>query len=112
MASSTSRSLPALAIFTKPTKKALVSTVVAFVLFATALVLLWSLLNPSAQTVVALFVGGLSIGAADLFGASAKRIGTMLHILCLSGFYCGAWLVVLALDWLLFDLHFMTWMGW
>ena len=112
MASSTSRNVQALSLFIKPTKQAWVSIPTAFILFSVALALLWVLLEPPVQTVTALLVGGLSIAVSDLFGASAKRLGTPVHVLCVSGFYCGAWLVVFVVDWLLFDLQFMAWMGW
>lgn len=112
MSSSTSRTSPELAFFTKPDKALLQLTAVTLLLFFMGLALLWVLLAPSAQTVLALLVAGLSVGMADLFGASAKRLGTLSHVLCVSGFYCGAWLVVFAFDWLFFDLLVMGWMGW
>lgn len=112
MASSTSRNVQGLSFFIKPTKQAWLSMQIAFLLFSAALALLWAGLDTPVQMVTALLVGGLSIGTADLFGASAKRLGTPAHVLCVSGFYCGAWLVVFVLDWLFFDSQFMAWMGW
>lgn len=100
------------AIFTKPSSQHWRTGLLSLALFTGALLAMWVLLRLPAPTMVALFVGGLCVGLADFFGASAKRLGNMQHAFVVMGLYCGIWLTVLPLDWFFFDLNGMTWMGW
>ena len=105
-------SLPQHALFTKPTKQGWLAFALAVGAFSVALGLLSVLFSLPMQTTIAMLVGGLSVGLADLLGAGAKRVGTMQHVLCVAGFYCGFWLAMFVVDWLFFGYTVMPWMGW
>ncbi len=105
-------SLPSRALFTKPTKQGWLTFGAALACFCVALSLLAALFSLPTQTTIAMLVGGLSVGLSDLFGASAKRVGTMHHVLCVAGFYCGAWFAMFVFDVLFFGHTVMPWMGW
>lgn len=112
MSSHPTLSLPSRALFTKPTKQGWLTFGVALACFCVALGLLAALFSLPTQTTIAMLVGGLSVGLSDLLGASAKRVGTMQHVLCVAGFYCGAWLAMFVFDVLFFGHTVMPWMGW
>lgn len=103
---------PTISIFTKPSRAQWRTGFVSLVLFAGALLAVEQLLHLPAPTMVALFVAGFCVGLADFLGASAKRLGNVMHAFIVVGFYCGIWITVLPLDWLFFDRHGMAWMGW
>lgn len=112
MPSFSTLSLQHRALFTKPTKQGWLTFALALSVFSLALGLLSVVFSLPTQTTIAMLVGGLSVGVADLLGAGAKRVGTLQHVLCVAGFYCGAWLAMFVFDWLFFGRAVMPWMGW
>lgn len=97
--------------FIKPTKSTVFFTSFAFGVFCVVLLVLWGTFGVSPQLALSLFIGGFASMAVELAGATAKRIGTKDHVLCVAGFYCGIWLVIAFVDWLFFAGRFYAWLG-